>query len=282
MTGRTTEVETSDSSTDKLTAVGPPATPHTVILESLGAAVNVGHRTTPVLTYEEHLFKGLALTWGHPAEAVNELETAYHDNSASLLVRLVRCNAICWNAMDKASLDDARAGDKEAAILRTLMPDTPLPISVHLLSTIIEANLLRESGRDNEGEELLKSVDVDDIDPHLLDQVEVRWARCQYFLRTGQSDRFRKEIERVPLDKSGVYLALTAAVELYRQGLLSDAMELYRTVQSWDERVSMSSLRRTSEWTKMNLRTSLQITELACQAAKPAYICVLIGQFSDC
>jgi serine/threonine protein kinase/tetratricopeptide (TPR) repeat protein len=178
-------------------------------------------------TYNEHVFKGWALTWGFPDEAIVELELAHQQNKSSLLVQALRSYARCWNAVDEASLDGARQAKKESTALSVTMPDSPLPVTVSILSTIIEANLLRERGQETEAEMVLASLDVDDVEPNLRKHIDVRWARSQYFLRTGQGHRIKDEINAAPLEKSGVYLALLGAAELYRERDLEEAMKLY-------------------------------------------------------
>lgn len=182
-------------------------------------------RRREALSHEEHLFKGWALSWGHPDEAIKELDKAYVGNSTSLLTRLLRCHARCWYAMDNGNLDEAQAVRNETALLRRDLPENPIPFSVNVVSSILTAHLLRESGNGHEADRVLAEVDIEPLDLSLLAQEDVRWARFQYFLQTGQEEKTKEEASRVPLKNTGVYLALWEAAELYRQGELAEAMK---------------------------------------------------------
>ena len=158
-------------------------------------------RLRKAVTFEDFLFKGMALSAFFPAEAVKHLDEAYKLNPTSLVVLLLRSRARRLYALDRADAEYASLAMRDAATAKGVSPSNPIAVAEFIQASIVAANIADEQGRASDALRFLAQAGVDGIEGKLLSHSDVRLARLQYFLRTADDEKAMTEILREPLGR---------------------------------------------------------------------------------
>ncbi len=181
--------------------------------------------------FEDFLFKGKALAFAYPDEALENLDAAYNLNPTSIVVRLLRSRARRIYAMNRGDEESAAGAREDAVAAKIVLVDNPIAVSESIQATLVAANIAKEQGHFKDAEEFLAEADIEGIDKRLLTHSEVRRAVWQYWLCTEQDDKAAEEILRAPLGNKSqdAYLAMLGTIDLYRQERDDDAIKVYKS-----------------------------------------------------
>ena len=192
------------------------------------ALVSTLPRLTPV-TYEDHLFMGLAESFEKPDRGLAAMDEAIRRRDSSV-ARALRSRSRSAAAMGSGNLADAESAIEDARIAVTMLPGEPYALAQGVMANLVAAGIHEQNGR---REERKAALDRARREAQLLEktrQVPVAAvARLLYFRETG--DHSAALTEALHRRQSGVRLStfdeMVLANELYLNGKFQEAVEVF-------------------------------------------------------
>jgi len=98
----------------------------------------------PMNTAEDHLFKGLLEEFWDPERALQTMDGAVRKRPTGF-ARLIRGQTRTSRAQDTGRINDVEAAVSDAVAARTLLPDSPVVLSVSLRAHLVAAGIYEEN-----------------------------------------------------------------------------------------------------------------------------------------
>lgn len=180
------------------------------------------------VTYEDHLFMGLAESFEKPERGLVAIDEAIRRRDSSV-ARALRARARYLAAMGNGNAADASKAVEDARIAVAMLPNDPFARAQSAMANLVLAGICEQEGKKEEQQAALNNAGRDVQNLEKLRHVPVAAvARLFYFRHTG--DRAAALAEALQRSNSGVRLSILdevyLAIELYHNARFQEALDV--------------------------------------------------------